>query len=136
MAEKATDTKPTLDQRRAKHAWEAIEAISSDKNAAEEYAREAKKLPMRILTAGLGQALSFIDAKAHKKKKSLGQLHEDLSDWVIRKRPLPTASNRDLLRSIIEGDSVFLRRATDETLAYLQWLTRFAEARGLVGGED
>ena len=38
---------------------------------------------------------------------------------------------RDLLEQIVNGDSNFLRRATDETLAYLQWLNRFAEAEGL-----
>ena len=33
--------------------------------------------------------------------------------------------------AIIHGDSDFLRRATDEALAYLAWLNRFAEAEGL-----
>ena len=34
-----------------------------------------------------------------------------------------------LMESIIHGDSEFMRRATDEALAYLQWLNRFAEAQ-------
>jgi len=32
------------------------------------------------------------------------------------------------MQNIMRGDAVFLRRATDETLAYLQWFNRFAEA--------
>ena len=32
------------------------------------------------------------------------------------------------------SDSDFLRRATDETIAYLQWLNRFAEAEGPAEG--
>jgi hypothetical protein len=31
----------------------------------------------------------------------------------------------------VQGDCDFLRWKTAEALAYLQWLTRFAEAKGL-----
>jgi CRISPR-associated protein Cmr5 len=120
----------TLDQRRAEHAWEAIERIGEDQNA-KEYAREAKKLPIRIMAAGLGQALSFILAKAKNSKPKLKKLHEDITDWVIAKRGIPAKVPDHLLESICRGDSDFLRRATDEVLAYLQWLNRFAEAKGL-----
>lgn len=116
----------TLDQRRAQHAWKAIQNIKND-SGAEHYAREAKKLPMRIMSAGLGQALAFLRAKASE-KPGLEQLHQDLTDWVFQGRGLQGAVSNSLLRSIIEGDAVFLRRATDEVLAYLEWLNRFAEA--------
>lgn len=143
-----TQAKQTLDQRRANHAWNAILSFSKKKPSGEreyddkakeyprEYAREAHKLPTRIMAAGLGQALAFILAKAKDKKPNLRLLHDHLTDWVIKERPM-AAENRDsLLESIIEGDSDFLRRATDETLAYLLWLNRLAEAEGLTEGED
>ncbi|MEK7748240.1 MAG: type III-B CRISPR module-associated protein Cmr5 [Nitrospirota bacterium] len=129
----------TLDQRRANHAWEKIislQVIPTKKEPhkhnedAKEYAREARKLPARIMAAGLGQALAFIMAKA-KKKPKLKQLHDDLTDWVITRRSIPAEKPDSLMQSIIEGDSDFLRRATDEVLAYLVWLNRFAEAEGL-----
>ncbi len=133
-----SDTKQkiqTLDQRRAEHAWERIEQIEKQgKSAAEEYAGEAKKLPMRIMAAGLGQALAFVLAKANKgekPKKHLVQLHDDLTNWIVEGRGFPAANPKSLLESVIKGDSDFLRLATDETLAYLQWLNRFAEAKGL-----
>lgn len=119
----------TLDQRRAEHAWEAIERIGEG-DGAKEYAREAKKMPVRIMASGLGQALSFIMAKG-KKKPTLRQLHDDLTKWVIDKRGIPAKNSQSLLESIFKGDSDFLRRATDEVLTYLQWLNRFAEAKGL-----
>jgi CRISPR-associated protein Cmr5 len=132
----STTAEPTLDQRRAKHAWEAVTSFTSPKDA-EEYAREAKKLPMRIIAAGLGQALAFLLAKAKDKKPNLKRLHEHLTDWVIEKRPLSSAKRKhSLMESLLEGDAEFLRRATDEVLAYLQWLNRFAEAQGLAEGED
>ena len=129
----------TLDQRRAKHAWEAVHAVdiktttrnNNDKDAkpyANDYAGEAKKLPSRIIAAGLGQALAFIVAKTEK-KPALERLHQDITNWVITERPMSQARIQEsLLRSVIEGDSEFLRVATAETLAYLNWLNRFAEA--------
>ena len=119
----------TLDQRRAQHAWQAIENLKKNykKNDQETYAREAKKLPMRIMSAGLGQAMAFIRAKASD-KPSLIQLHQDLTDWVFQGRKLSGKAPKSLLESIVRGNAVFLRRATDEVLAYLEWLNRFAEA--------
>lgn len=136
MNQTSSTPRKTLDQRRAAHAWKAIGQLKEwKKEDAKEYAGEAKKLPMRIRAAGLGQALAFLLARAKDKKKNLKQLHDDLTDWVIYKRPL-SAKKNNLMESIIEGDSDFLRRATDEVLAYLQWLNRFAEAEGLTEGAD
>jgi CRISPR-associated protein Cmr5 len=134
----------TLDQRRAKHAWNAVLSFAKPKgdgtreygDDAKEYAREARKLPTRIATAGLGQALAFILAKAKDKKPNLKRLHEHLTQWVIQERPLPASKPNSLMESILEGNSEFLRRATDEALAYLLWLNRFAEAEGLTEGEE
>jgi CRISPR-associated protein Cmr5 len=61
MPEKRPKGKPTLDQRRACHSWQAVEHLKTlKKEEAKEYAGEAKKLPMRITSAGLGQALAFL----------------------------------------------------------------------------
>ena len=127
MTGSGTTTGPTLDQRRARHAWEAVQSIAATKSKGD-YIGEAKKLPARIMAAGLGPALAFIKAKAAKTKPALEQLHEDLTDWVIKQRPMAAPAPKSLLESIVKGDTNFLRRATDETLAYLQWLNRFAES--------
>lgn len=140
MAE--TASLATLDQRRAQHAWSSIVRWSEPQpdgtrrytKQAKEYAGEAKKLPVRIVASGLGQALAFVLAKAAK-QEHLARLHEDLSDWVLRKRlALPDDPPR-LMDSVLQGDAVFLRRATDEVIAYLGWLNRFAEAEGMTQGE-
>ena len=130
----ATTAIATLDQRRARHAWQSIQQLLQDvrkETDRKEYAGEAKKLPIRIVNSGLGQALVFIQAKAKDKKKNLQLLDHHLTDWTIKHRGLPGTKPDSLLESIIHGDSDFLRRATDEVLAYLQWLNRFAEAEGL-----
>lgn len=123
---------PTLDQRRAKHAWEAVARMAENKKNQAEYQRATKQLPVRILTAGLGHALAFLHAKA-KGREANNALLQDLADWVLYKRKNLEHSGAHsapsaLIEEITKRDSAFLRATTDEVLAYLQWLTRFAEA--------
>ena len=134
-----SDNKPTLDQCRAKHAWKAVEHVRTSKDA-KEFAREAKRLPVRIRTASLGQALAFLVAKSKSDDDARGRLLVTLGDWLLRKRGLATRSKdaggrQALISAIIEGDANLLRRATEEALLYLQWLTRFSEAEIGTGEE-
>lgn len=124
----------SLDQRRAEDAWKRAE-IANHRNAAwDDYAREAHKLPVRIMASGLGQALAFLNAK-RTKKPGLQLLLDDLSDWVLSRAvavnmldTMPDGPN--LLKAITESDTRFMRWATEETLAYLEWINRFAEGLG------
>jgi CRISPR/Cas system CMR-associated protein Cmr5 small subunit len=99
---------------------------------------------MRIRAAGLGQALAFVRAKAQpsdpkKRKEGLVRLLKALGDWAMPRLDSSVKVDGDpalatddaLIRAILDRDSLFLRRATLETLAYLEWLNRFAEAEGL-----
>ncbi len=136
----------TLDQRRANHAWGMIQGVlkqypprlvkenGKEKRVpheqAKRYGGQAKKLPTRIMAAGLGQALAFLKAKDY----APGLLAE-LSAWIGNRIPPKQDERTELLERIVKGDSDFLRRATDEALAYLVWLNRFAEAEGLTDDE-
>ncbi len=136
MTTTMSNGRPTLDQRRAKHAWDAVERAIQGEGAhrrqdTKQFGGETKKLPVRIVGSGLGQALAFL----HAKNKVPGLLDE-LNDWVFQQLPDRNNAERDLLKRIVNGDSQFLRRVTDEVLAYLQWLTRFAEAKGLMKEQD
>lgn len=133
-----SNSRPTLDQRRAQHAWQAVEHVRQllSKDAQEDFTQEAKRLPVRIKTAGLGQALAFLNAKSKSDKDGgdhRSRLLKELGDWLLRKRslvrwPEGAKDNNAVLRAIIAGDADLLRRATEEALLYLQWLTRFSEA--------
>lgn len=130
-----SDSRPTLDQRRAQHAWQTVEqARKLDSNAKNDFAREAKRLPVRIKTAGLGQALAFLNAKAKSDTtKGGGRLLVALGDWLLKERRLASQPNGaitqdSLIKAIIDGNAGLLRRATEEAQLYLQWLTRFSEA--------
>ncbi len=130
-----SDSQSTLDQRRAQHAWKAVErADQLQPKDAKDFAREAKRLPIRIKTAGLGQALAFLKAKSDKDGADYrSQLLKELGDWLLKERglaPRPKGSDdrNAVIQAIICGDATLLRRATEEALFYLQWLTRFSEA--------
>ena len=129
-----SENRPTLDQRRARHAWEAVERARGLRGDAADYAREAKRLPVRIKTSGLGQAVAFLNAKAGEGEKGpRAILLNDLGDWLLARRglaPVPKGGIRrdSVMVMILDGDAGLLRRATEEALLYLQWLTRFSEA--------
>jgi CRISPR-associated protein Cmr5 len=131
-----TDTsKPTLDQRRAKHAWQAVLTAKQKEAGFKDFCMHAKRLPMRIMASGLGQALALLKAKDY-----ASLVLQELGDWVLDKRANPASTkpkptDEVLLRQFVDKDSDFLRRATDETIAYLQRLNRFAEAEGPVEGD-
>ena len=133
MPQTTEGSKPTLDQRRAKHAWQAVTAAKNERDF-KDFCMHARRLPVRIMASGLGQALSFLNAKGY----APGLLRE-IGDWVLDKREKPGSAKpkpaeNELIKRIIDGNSDFLRRATDETIAYLQWLNRFAEAEGPAEG--
>lgn len=111
----------TRDQRRASDAWAAIESIRKHDKCGD-IVRAAKKLPIRIHTAGLGHAVQFVKAKERKAKERTETLVSLLSRWVLDGR------GDDLPKAIREGDADSLRRQTAEALAWLQWFNRFAEA--------
>ena len=127
---------PTLAQQRARHAWQAVQSArtSLGKSDSEDYAREAKRFPVRIMTSGLGQTLAFMDAKGGKGRQ---HLTNDLANWLLMERKFGSKGEdcKALTTTIIEGDADLLRRATEEAQAYLQWLTRFAEAEIPIDGE-
>lgn len=120
-----SESKPTPDQQRAKHAWEVVKKIKGQKDA-KKFGGAAKKLPVRIMASGLGQSLAFLRAK-----DQTPVLLETLGDWVLGKR-----TQTALLEAVITGTTDSLRQHTVETLAYLQWLNRFCEAEGLTTDEE
>ncbi len=127
----------TLDQKRAKQAWDDIQSvINRSDEFKKKYGSLARKVPMLVLTNGLGQTLAFLVSKAKLKEapqkrgadaQASGEVFKHLSVWTMSQLA-PSAGNQDLLRWVLNNDSAAYRRATVEALAYLMWLKRFAEA--------
>lgn len=136
MTQVSTNLRQTLDQRRAAHAWHAVQRAKKKEGHHQsqnpkKFGGQAKKLPTRIMAAGLGQALAFLKAKQY----APGLLKE-LTEWINQLVPPRQQEPNDLIERIVRSNSDFLRRATDEALAYLVWLNRFAEAEGLTEGDE
>lgn len=120
------DGHPTLDQRRAAHAWRVVQQVKNEggEDVKRVFKLQTKRLPARIVTAGLGQSLAFLESKGY-----APHLRAALTDWIGQQIPAVPGQNGDrLLRRVVQGDADFLRFATAECLAYLGWLVRFAEA--------
>lgn len=136
MTSTTCSRRPSLDQQRARHAWDAVQRAKAQSgfhatHSPKKFGGQAKKLPVRIIASGLGQALAFLRAKDY----APGLLAE-IDDWMEQRIRLQSGEPKSLLERIVRGDSDFVRRATDEVLGYLQWLNRFAEAEGLTQEVD
>ena len=112
-----------LERERAKYAWEKIQAVKN-KQYQKDYGSLARKMPTYIQVNGLAQTLAFLKAKG---KEHHSKIFEDLSEWVCQ-MPQLDKFNGDLLVRILDMDSQIYRITTNESLAFLQWLKRFAEA--------
>ena len=121
----------TLDQQRARAAWEATEAATVN----EKYVSLCSGAPVLILTNSLGPALAFLLSKASEGSHHL-RLADALAAWVLRREPGEDKSGRDLMRAITLADIPTYRRYTTDALAYLNWLKRFAVAADKADGED
>lgn len=119
----------TLEQQRAQKAWEDVRSVLEQNEAfRKKYGSLARKVPMLVLTSGLGQTLAFLRAKSkNNPADEHSVLFQHLSEWTMN-QIAPNARDKDLLTWILENDSASYRRATIEALAYLVWLKRFAEA--------
>lgn len=121
----------TLQQQRAAHAWGQVEKVAqSDK----EYGSLVRGLPAMIQHDGLAPTLAFLKAKDKGKQSSHHwTAYKQLSDWVKSQITFEAESD-DLLECLVKNSSTTYRHATTEALAYLSWLKRFVEAKGLGDG--
>lgn len=120
----------TLQQRRAADAWDAVEDVGRilNEKMRREYGSLARGMPSLIRSDGLGHALAFLLAKAASERmKPHFLVYEHVSKWVCAEHGY---SYTDDISWLLKLSTLDYRRATVEALAYLQWLKRFAEAKG------
>ena len=115
------------EQERAKKAWDLVN--ETPKTMIEKYALLAKSAPVMILTNGLGQTLAFFISKSNGRNE-YNLLYNHLNKWLDDNIPWTPNEDRgdDLVEKVINENSQIYRMATDETLAFLSWVKRFATA--------
>lgn len=132
-----------LEQKRAAEAWSCVDFVDKDLDPAEvkdiqkfkkEYRSNVMKLPSLILTNGLGQTLAFLKSKGKreegKSKKAEEQIYEHLQEWLTNGGVInwSNATKGELIERIMAVNSDKYRHVTSETLAFMNWLKRFADA--------
>jgi len=131
----------TLEQKRAAQAFEHVRAIAG-KHAQEsterkQYAAMAQKLPVLIRTAGLCQALHFLQSRRGKDGRNvLGELLEHLAGQLQRTDPAITSGDRlcDAVRNALLPAYLWMTR---ETLATAEWYARLSQSElGVQKGDE
>ncbi len=116
----------TRDQKYALDVYNQVLRVKEeDRNS---YGSMAHKLPILIRTAGLAQALAFVEVKA-KSNNAYEQLLKDLTATLHLTRPLnDEAREAELSKYML---------LTQQTMAALLWYKRFAQSvLGIEAGEE
>ncbi|MCC6558177.1 MAG: type III-B CRISPR module-associated protein Cmr5 [Polyangiaceae bacterium] len=131
----------TLEQRRAGHALDCVEAVRGERLAGR-YRTYAESLPAHIVMGGLGQAVATELAAARggesensrdEKQQAHERLVRDLESWLAQSayKHIPAAEKKAknwLLRTIVAHDQEHYLQAQAEALAWLVWLKKFCQA--------
>lgn len=114
----------TRTQRYAAKVFEQVEPLAQrDKAYRDKYKSMAEKLPALIRSAGLAQALAFVEAKAAKEEAWVDLLDHLAHTIGYAGRASLSAASRSPQCTF----SVYLR-LTNETLEALLWYKRFAQS--------
>jgi len=109
---------PSLDQKRARYAWEKVQGCGS------EYMTLAKGAPALIMNNGLMQTLAFYEDKG---KKHHTDLNRHLIGWLAMTfRKEESADFQAMMNVLFDADSQKYRKATEEALALLRWIRQFS----------
>lgn len=121
--------KPTLEQRRAKHALEMVQSL--DDKTAGKYKSYADGLPASIVMNGLGQAAATLLAQARGVQNDPHYfLYQHLESWLCTsdEPTAPFSDQTSLIEAITNTDQSTYVHAQSEALAYMVWLKKFAQA--------
>lgn len=136
----------TLEQIRARHAWDCALEAKQKVTPYKSYQGLVKKLPAMIQTNGLGQALAYLASRV--KKDGQGNIQSNTAErllylhiekWLTRtampEGPYVKPGSGEkpgepfkALYRLTRQDSVLYRQATREALALSGWLKSFADA--------
>jgi len=117
-----------IERERARYALEIVESLKDEK--LENYVSYVKALPATILQNGLGQAMATLLAAAKgNPQDDHRRLYDHLEKWLCKKNASsPYFDQNNLMKAITTNDEAAYIHAQAETMAYLEWLKKFAVA--------
>lgn len=123
----------TLDQTRAKMAWEHIQSVKSASEAdRKKYGTIVHSLTPMLRTAGLSQALHFVSARNNAAQE---QLLDHLA-LQLRRVDASITDRGSLLRVAREAPLSKYLRVTQEALRCMNWYRRFVQGELKVEAGD
>lgn len=117
-----------IENGRAKYAFEEVEKFVKQGEGTNAYRSYVKKLPSMIQVNGLGQTLAFCYAKGDQYK----EIYKQIEGWIRYKRPelLKRYSDdppKEFIHIVVSMNSNDYRMISNEVLALLDWMRRFAD---------
>lgn len=112
------------DRERAKLAYACVGLVPKDH--ALKYRQLVRGVPAEVQSCGVAQTIAFHRAKAGRKANE----HAAVVDHIVKglKGRIKATEGGAALLELVQMSPSDYRRATVETLAFLQWLKRIAEA--------
>lgn len=121
----------TLEQDRANYAWNCIRKIKDlqKEEIEKKYKSFVKKSSALLLTNGLGNTLAFYQSKfggSSSEAQAYKLLYEHIDGWLKNQNLI----DQHVVQWIIAENTSSLEviKATKETLAFINWLKKFADA--------
>lgn len=116
------------EQQRAIDAYEAADGKNSNRFIGKGGSKKvASKVASMILTNGFIGAMAFAISNEREGHEAVFEAVLEHLGKAKRNYGLPTESCRDFLKGLSEAPDDILRAVTDESLAYLNYLRRFAK---------
>jgi len=117
-----------IENGRAKYAYETVEKFVNANKGLKEYRSYVKKLPSMIQVNGLGQTLAFCYAKGDQYR----DLYQQIAGWVNEKQPdllkrYSQNTKMEFVQTVVSMNSNDYRIISNEVLALLDWMRRFAD---------
>ncbi len=116
-----------IEKARMEKAFSEVEKITSYKTI-KEFESYVNKLPAFIMTNGLGNTFAYI---AGQSKDTWKKVIEAIENWLKSDYSgfKEEFNNKNFLSVIVKMKGDHMRALTQEVLAYLNWLRKFAKAR-------
>ena len=111
----------TIEQELAEKVYRKV-AAHKDKTDAKQYGSMAHKLPILVRTAGLAEALAFVESRGKDPHKAL---LKDLAQVVLNRETETIEAFGRQSRTAEMQDYVYLTR---RTMLALKWFKRFAQS--------
>jgi len=113
----------TIEQKRAQKAYDLVQYVIEEK--IKEYKSAADKFPAMIVNCGLLQVLSF-----YKSKNNLNPVFNSLKTWFCEHYNWGAdITDTNFLYKTMKLEVFEYREKTQEALAFLTWLKRFADIK-------